>query len=368
MLFSRHFVNSFIFNYVGTIEHVKADSTLSVCLPEKKECRLVVDDLRKAAKLMGAKHRHFVISEDLEESVITSQQQMSDTTADDAYISALDALKKWQHCYGPFAFPCVLVESLCKANLVDIAVQLFGYAIPRQEAVSRASHEASIAVDARALDGLVTRAEYMDVLDHLSSVFASSWRSLGRSLGIRSERLDHYERFLCNNRDIVHEMVLEWYRRDGVVCTLAALLDKCERLQPNCRVELVSLIPENSSDFRPPEPLVLTEEVLDGTACSLCFVIVSMTANQTVNWRGLARRLGMHTKDYEGRYPLVSDILYDILEDWMRREESATVRCLLDACGAVDVRGAVEHELKKALDSKTGLCGERSCRLCYPDD
>ena len=349
---------------VETIDDVKAEFPLSACLPEKMECRLLPDDLRKAAKLMGAKCKQFVNSEELKESIAPPQQLFS-TTADGTSVSAL---KKWQHCYGPFAVPCVLVESLCDADLVDIAVQMFGYSIPRQEVVSRESHEGAVAVNVRALDGLVTRAEYMDVLDHLSSVFASSWRSLGRSLGIRSERLDHYERFLCNNRDIVHEMVLEWYRRDGVVCTLAALLDKCERLQPNCRVELVSLIPKNTPDFRPPEPLVLMEEVLDGTACSLCFVIVSMTANQTVNWCGLARRLGMHTKNYEGRYPLVSDILYDILEDWMRREESATVRCLLDACGAVDVRGAVEHELKKALDSKTGLCGERSCRLCYPDD
>ena len=67
-------------------------------------------------------------------------------------------------------------------------------------------------------------------------------------------------------------------------------------------------------------------------ACSLCFVIVSMTANQTDTWRCLARRLGMHTKDYKGRYPLVSDILYDILENWMRREESATVRRTSPRC------------------------------------
>ena len=73
----------------------------------------------------------------------------------------------------------------------------------------------------------------------------------------------------------------------------------------------------------------------------------------------------MRTKDYEGRYPLVGD---DILEDWVKREESTTVRCLLDACGAVHVKGAVEHELEKALDSKTGLYGERLCRLLYPDD
>ena len=334
---------------------------------------LLPDDLRfrKAAELMSDKYRHFVISEKLQELCI-SPQQTSNTTTDSASILALDALWKWQELYGPFAFPCVLVEALCKASLVDIAVQLFGYSIPCREAVSGGIREAAIDTEGRALGGLVTRSEYSDVLDHLSSVFASNWRSLGRSLDITSERLSHYgQGLLCHaysTRDIVYEIVLEWYRRYGVRCTLAALLDKCERLQPNCRVELVSLIPKNTLDLRPPEPLVLTEEVLDGTACSLCFVIVSMTANQTVNWRGLARRLGMHTKEYEGRYPLVSDILYDILEDWMRREESATVRRLLDACGAVDVRGAVEHELKKALDSKTGLCGKRSCRLCYPDD
>ena len=261
---------------------------------------------------------------------------------------------------------------MCDADLVDVAVQLFGYSIPRQEVVSRENHEGAVAVNVRALDGLVTRAEYIDVLDHLAIVFESSWRSLGRSLDFTSERPCHYERqLLCNNysiRDIVHEMVLEWYRRYGVHCTLATLLDKCERLQPNCRVELVSRLPKDIADFSPPEAIVLSGVVLDGTACSLCFVIVSMTANQTDNWRGLARRLGMHTKDYESRYPLVSDILYDILEDWMKREESATVRCLLDACGAVHVRGAVEHKLKKALDSKTGLCGERSCRLCYGND
>ena len=319
---------------------------------------------------MRDKYKHFVISEKLQEPYISPQQQQSSTTADGASDSAAEALWKWQQCYGPFAVPCVLVESLCKANLDDIAVQMFGYSvdIPGQRVVSPGRHGAATAFDARALGGLVTRTEYTDVLDHLAIVFASSWRSLGRSLDITNERLDHYERFLCNNRDIVHEMVLEWYRRDGVDCTLAALLDKCERLQPNCRVELVSLIPKNTPHLRPPEPLVLTERVLDGTACPLCYVIVSMTANQTGNWRGLARRLGMRTKDYEGRYSLVSDILYDILEDWGRREEWATVRCLLDACGAVHVRGAVEHELKKALDSKTGLCGEHLCRLCYDDD
>ena len=354
--------------------YVKAGLPLSVCLPEKMECRLLPDDLRKAAKLMGAKYKQFAISEDLQESTITPQQQTPNTTTGSSSVSALETLRKWQLCYEPFAVPCVLVESLCNADLVDVAVQLFGYSIPRQEVVSRENHEGAVAVNVRALDGLVTRAEYIDVLDHLSSVFESSWLSLGRSLDITSERMAHYERqLLCNNysiRDIVHEMVLEWYRRDGIHCTLAALLDKCERVQPDCRVELVSRIPRNIPGFSPPEPLVLPEEVLDGTACPLAFEAVSRTVSQTKNWRSLARRLSVyHTEEYERRCELVSDMLYDILVDWRKRDApTATLGRLLDACGAVHVRGAVEHELKKALDSNTGLCGTRSCRLCYGDD
>ena len=40
---------------LGTIGDVKTGLPLSTCLPEKMESRLLPDDLRKAAKLMGAK-------------------------------------------------------------------------------------------------------------------------------------------------------------------------------------------------------------------------------------------------------------------------------------------------------------------------
>ena len=272
---------------------------MSACLPEEMNCLLLPDDLSKVAKLTTPiRYKYFVVSEDLQECAITQQQQMSSTTADDAYFSALDSLRKWQRCYGSFAFPCVLVESLCKAKLDDVAVKVFGFSIPRQKAVFRGTDQAAVAVDVRVLNGLVTCKEYIDVLNHLSVVFASTWKSLGRSLDIPNERLDHYQRELyCNSytiRDIVHEMVREWYRRYGVHCTLAALLDKCGQFLPSCRNELVSRIPRDVPGFTPPEPLVLAEEVLEGTACSLAFEKVSSTANQTENWRGLARRLGVY--------------------------------------------------------------------------
>ena len=358
-------------NCVGTTENVKADLPLSACLPETMDCCLLPDDLRKAARLMGVNYKQFVISENLQESAITQPHEKLSATTESTSILALEALRKWQRCYGPFAVPCVLVESLCNAELADIAVQLFGYSIPLQEVAYHGSHEAAVTVDARALSGLVTRKQYIDVLDHLASVFESSWRTLGRSLEITNERLCHYGQGLLSSRysiqDIVHEMVLEWYRRFGVDCTLAALLDKCERLQPNCRAELVSRIPKDIPNFPPLERLDLTGQVLEITACPLAFDVVSRTVSQTENWRALARRLDIyHTKDYESRYPLISDVVYDILEDWMRgNPRNATVRRLLDACDAVRVRGAVEHELKT---SKIGLCSKPSCALCHHDE
>jgi Leucine-rich repeat (LRR) protein/GTPase SAR1 family protein len=346
----------------GTIEDIKAASPLSECLLEQMECRLSAEDLCKAANLMRDKYKDFVGYEKLQESCVSPAQLPPPTFGDGTYDSAPEALRKWKQCYGPFAVPCVLVESLCNANLDDIAFQLFGYTIPREKVVSQGGR---LACEASTLNGLVTRKEYIDVLDHIAVVFESSWLSLARSLSMTRERTGHYERLLSSSysiRDIIHKMILEWYARDGFRCTLAALIEKCERVHPHCRVELVSRIPRNTPSFSLQEPLALSEQALDGTACSLCFAIVS---SQTDDWRGLARRLGMSVKDYENRYPLVSDILYDILEDWMRREETATVRLLLEACGAVDVRGVVEDKLKKALESKTGLCGTHSCRLCY---
>ena len=46
---------------VRTIDDVKLWLPLSACLPEKIQCRLLRDDLRKAAKLMGEKHNSLSI-------------------------------------------------------------------------------------------------------------------------------------------------------------------------------------------------------------------------------------------------------------------------------------------------------------------
>ena len=49
-----------------------------------------------------------------------------------------------------------------------------------------------------------------------------------------------------------------------------------------------------------------------------------------MNWNSLARRVSFyHTDDYERRCELVSDMLYDILVDWRKREHTwSSPRCL----------------------------------------
>jgi GTPase SAR1 family protein len=352
-----------------TISRIKMGSPLSECLPEKLEQCLSSEDLANAAMVMSEKEKYkeFIEYEELKEASLSRQQRPPEDSA-----SAPKALRTWQQCYGPFAYPCVLVESLCNANLGDIAVRLFGYTIPRRQDACLGRPVAATAYDARVLNGLVTRKEYIDVVDHLAIVFESGWWELGvRALDIPRPSMTHYRRQLETNNysigRVLDEMVREWYRRDGFLCTLAALLDKCERVKPNCRAELVSRIPKNTPLFSPPERLDLSPRALNGTPCTLCFDKVSMTASETDNWHRLARRLGIrNTREYESRYS-VSDSLYEILEAWTDRDVSATVQQLLDACNEIHVRGAVEWELKEALDSKTGLCHNNSCKLCHGD-
>lgn len=345
---------------------MKDDVSLRDCLPEYRESALVPGDIQSAAELLADKHEQFVISENLQGGTSGTEINVKKKRRIDAVVLALDALRKWQSCYGKFSVPSVLVESLCKAELVDVAMKLFGYSIPAQEVVASGANEAANAIDSRALDGLVTEAQYIDMIDHMSFMFAPNWRPFGRALKMDDRRLDHYERVIPSGTEIVHKIVREWYRQHGVHCTLTRLVDACERVQPDCRVELLSKLPKIVAGFTSLEPLVLAEEVMEERVCCLAIEIVSSNACGRDKWRSLARRLGVYnTEEYEDRYSLLSDVLYEILIDWMKRAgRDATLGRLLDACQAVYVRGVVEYELKIALDSKIRGCGKKTCRLC----
>lgn len=274
----------------------------------------------------------------------------------------------WTQCYGRFAVPSVLIDALCRAEMRDTAVEVFGplmVAIVTETVERRAQ---ATALNERCVRGPLICPEYRDCVNRLCSLLASHWRDLGEDLNMEDSRLAYYEKAIGSELKRVRTIVYEFYYQHGVQASLWKLVEAAERVVSGCKEEIVPLLPTEPPALTAIQPLALSDVVLASPVCDMAIDMTCKNACYENKWRGLVRHLGIRrVKQYEGRFPLISDIVYDILDEWKSEKgRDATNGQLLGACEAVYVRGVVEHELQIALEAGR-RCVEETCLLCHDE-